>query len=116
MNSYLSFSKSIYFRVEISFKSLGSKMQKVGKVLHSRPRGLVVQLATMPRLGVEVMNKEGERIGKVLDIIGPVKGPYALVRPFQTAPSSLVDKNLYLEEKPHARKRKGKKVPSMRKY
>lgn len=91
-------------------------MQKLGKVLHSRPRGLVVQLETMPRLGAEAMNKGGERIGKVLDIFGPVRGPYALVRPFQTTPSSLIGKNLYLEEKPHAGKRKGKKVPSMRKY
>jgi len=57
---------------------------KIGYFLHRVPSGkLLVKLSTtnIPRLGSKVLNSKGEVIGFVCDIIGPVRSPFAVVKP-----------------------------------
>ncbi len=43
----------------------------IAKVLGSRP----------PRIGVRVYDSRGKLIGRVVDVIGPVRSPYIVIRP-----------------------------------
>lgn len=45
-------------------------------------------------IGKIILDKDGNRLGKVLDIIGNVKNPYALIKPF---PNSTPSEEVYLE-------------------
>ena len=57
-------------------------MQPLGKVVNITKRGHVVARgASQPRLGWRVLDQRGRDIGKVSDLIGPVREPYILVAP-----------------------------------
>ncbi len=56
-------------------------MSKVGKVLHTTPRGIIARLDAAPKLGEVLWRSNKRPIGRVLDIFGPVRRPYVLVRP-----------------------------------
>lgn len=45
-------------------------------------------------IGKIILDSNGNRLGKVLDIIGNIKDPYALVKPF---PNSTPSEEVYLE-------------------
>ncbi len=65
-------------------------MRRLGYFLHKTPSGrLVVKLSSPkpPRLGARVLNSRGEVVGVVVDVIGPVRSPYAVVKPSRPAPS-----------------------------
>ncbi|RLG78032.1 MAG: hypothetical protein DRO12_00520 [Thermoprotei archaeon] len=66
-------------------------MRKLGAVLHITPSNLVVVKCTNPKeippLGAHVMGADGEVIGRVVDIIGPISSPYIIVKPL--SPSKL---------------------------
>lgn len=89
-------------------------MKSVGEVLHVSKTGkLVVRLEDSkvpPRIGLYVYSEKGERVGMVVDIIGPVNSPYALVKPLnrETA-SGLVGSHLYIRiTKPRPKARRGR--------
>ncbi len=75
----------------------------LGKVLHSTKSGyIVVELRDpkrIPRLGVPVYTSDRRRIGVLLDIIGPVERPYAVVKPDKDEYIKAVEEgqNLYYE-------------------
>jgi rRNA processing protein Gar1 len=53
---------------------------QVGKILHQAKSGrLVVKLSLEVRPGAMVFDDGGRKLGKVVELIGPVKSPYASV-------------------------------------
>ncbi len=59
-------------------------MIKLGYYLHRVPSGrLIVKISgrSPPRLGSRVINSKGELLGMVIDVIGPVSSPYAVIKP-----------------------------------
>jgi rRNA processing protein Gar1 len=54
----------------------------LGKVVNITRRGQVVARgASQPRVGWRVLDMRGRDMGKVVDLIGPVREPYILVAP-----------------------------------
>lgn len=61
-------------------------MKRLGYFLHISPSGRIIvklSLPSPPKLGSKVFSSRGELIGVVVDIIGPVKAPYAVVKPIK---------------------------------
>jgi len=59
-------------------------VRRLGYFLHKAPSGKLIVKMTMrkvPRLGTRVVDSRGRFIGIVVDIIGPVRSPYAVVKP-----------------------------------
>ncbi len=56
-------------------------MQIRGKGLHTTSRGLVVRADQAPKMGQTALDSAGEYLGRVLDIFGPVKSPYVVIKP-----------------------------------
>ena len=55
-------------------------MLQVGILLHQAKSGrLIVKLIQETRVGAVVADEKGRRLGKVIELIGPVKSPYASV-------------------------------------
>ena len=55
-------------------------MLQVGILLHQAKSGrLIVKLIQETRVGSVVVDDKGRRLGKVIELIGPVKSPYASV-------------------------------------
>ncbi len=66
------------------FLEWASILIKIGYLLHRVPSGrLLIKLSTtnIPKLGSKVLNSKGEVIGFVCDVIGPVRSPFAVVKP-----------------------------------
>ncbi len=64
-------------------------MRRLGYFLHIARSGvMIVKLSIKhpPRIGTRVLGPDGRIIGKVVDIIGPVRGPYAVVKPVRRDP------------------------------
>jgi len=64
--------------------SNGERLKRLGYFLHTTSSGrLIVKLSSPkpPRLGSKVVNSRGEVIGVLVDIVGPVRSPYAVVKP-----------------------------------
>ncbi len=67
-------------------------MIRIGYFVHQVGSGeVVVRLTTskLPRIGSLVVNSGGKVIGRIIDIIGPVREPYAVIKP--TSELSLKD-------------------------
>ncbi len=59
-------------------------MRRLGHFLHIARSGVMIvklSIKRPPRIGTRVLGPDGRIIGKVVDIIGPVRGPYAVVKP-----------------------------------
>lgn len=59
-------------------------MRRLGYFLHKAPSGkLIIKITNhrVPRLGSKVVDSRGRLVGTVVDIIGSVKSPYAVVKP-----------------------------------
>lgn len=53
-------------------------MYQVGVLLHQAKSGrLVVRLSQEVRPGSFIFDEKGKKLGKVIELIGPVKAPYA---------------------------------------
>lgn len=62
-------------------------MIKLGYYLHKTPSGrLIVKISgkNPPRLGSKVLDSRGNLLGIVIDVIGPVSSPYAVIKPLTT--------------------------------
>ena len=76
-------------------------MRRLGKVLHlSRSRALIVKLdpPKSVRPGTKACDSKLKNVGIVMDILGPVSGPYASVRPTIAKPESLIGRTVYALE------------------
>ncbi|MEM0014780.1 MAG: Gar1/Naf1 family protein [Zestosphaera sp.] len=59
-------------------------MIKLGYYLHKVPSGrLIIKISgrNPPKLGSRVLDGKGNLLGIVVDVIGPVSSPYAVVKP-----------------------------------
>jgi RNA-binding protein len=60
-------------------------LRKLGVVLHKTPNGYIVvrmeERERLPPLNTPVYDRSARRVGVLLDIIGPVESPYAVVKP-----------------------------------
>ncbi len=82
-------------------------MNRIGRVLHISPSGkAVLKAEKIPRIGDIVLNGEGQVVGKVFDIIGPVKAPYVEVEINYSG--KIIGRMLYASSKQRKKKR-GKK-------
>lgn len=55
-------------------------MLQVGTILHQAKSGrLIVALTKETRPGATVVDDKGRKLGRVVELIGPVKSPYASV-------------------------------------
>ena len=59
-----------------------SLLFQIGSLLHQAKSGrLIVKLSQEVRPGALILDESGRRLGKVVELIGPVKSPYASVAP-----------------------------------
>jgi len=63
-----------------------SYLRKLGKVWNVSKSGFIVVQAdskNIPKLGLDVVNRKMNKVGYIYDIIGPVKTPFILVKPYE---------------------------------
>ncbi|WP_455363450.1 H/ACA ribonucleoprotein complex subunit GAR1 [[Eubacterium] cellulosolvens] len=73
-------------------------MRRLGKVLHlSKSRALIVKLdpPKFVRPGTKACDSKLKNVGIVTDVLGPVSGPYASVRPTIAKPESIIGRTVY---------------------
>jgi RNA-binding protein len=73
-------------------------MQPLGKVVNVTRRGQALVRGTgKPRLGARVTDGRGRDVGRVQDLIGPVREPYVIVAPHRGLdPKQVMGHELYL--------------------
>lgn len=54
-------------------------MDKIGTGFRMLGDKLIVRLSIVPDMNTKVYDEEGNEIGKIVDIIGPVKAPFGVV-------------------------------------
>jgi len=80
-------------------KRLGTTLHTVQKKLIVRGEPAQGSQTMLPGINSPVIDQKRARIGKVLEIFGPVKQPYFVVRPNRGVDASAqVGKKLYVEE------------------
>ena len=57
----------------------------VGKVVNVSAKGLLVKAPRMVPIGTTLVDVRNEPVGRVVDVLGPVKAPYLLLRPGKSA-------------------------------
>ena len=83
-------------------------MKRLGTALHVVQNKLIVQSeqvvgseTSIPRTKSWVVDQKRTRVGKVLDIFGPINRPYIIVRPNRDVDAAAhVGKKLYVDEAP----------------
>jgi len=94
-------------------------LRRLGTALHAVQNKLIVQgdqaagnEIDFPRANSWVVDQKRTRVGKVLDVFGPVNHPYIIVRPNRGVDAAAhVGKKLYVDEAP-GRDGKWKKLRS----
>ena len=75
----------------------------LGKGMHvSKGNGnLIIKLETETRIGQDVADKDGNPMGKIFDVFGPISAPYASIKVIEGYPMGKVSgKPVYLSERP----------------
>ena len=83
-------------------------MKRLGTALHAVQNKLIIQSkqivgseTDIPRTNSWVVDQKRTRVGKVLDIFGPINHPYIIVRPNRGVDAAAhVGKKLYIDEAP----------------
>jgi RNA-binding protein len=72
-------------------------MQRVGTVSRTAQGVAIVQLdGETPEIGTVVVDESLSRVGRIVDVFGPVDRPYAAISPAGgRSPASLVGSKLY---------------------
>lgn len=71
-------------------------MEKVGYVLRiSRSKRIIVRLEKEVREGDVLYDDRGRRAGKVIEVFGPVRAPYASLQPLTDRLRGLVGRKVY---------------------
>lgn len=86
------------------------KEQEVGEVMHlAKSSRLIVRLLGSSskeiHSGELLFDQNGRRVGKVIEIIGPVNSPYASVMPLTDRPNKVLGVKLFLG-KPGTKRKK----------
>ena len=75
----------------------------IGKGMHvSKGNGnLIITLETETRIGQHVADKDGNPMGKIFDVFGPINAPYASIQLIEGYPMGKASgKPVFLGEKP----------------
>jgi len=96
-------------------------LETLGRVLHMTRNGYIIvrleKAESLPPLNTPVYREGARRVGTLLDIIGPVTQPYAVVKPDRAGIEVKEGEELYYrrpEPKRRARRRRGPRPPARR--
>ncbi len=83
-------------------------MKKLGKVLHVTKSGHLIvasEVSEIPHQNLEVFDDKLKVVGKIYDIIGPVKSPFISIKinPDYRNPEKIVNKYVYIISLPTRR-------------
>lgn len=86
-------------------------MQEVGEIMHVAGSGrVIVQLSDKLAEGQVLCDDRGARVAKVIELIGPVKKPFASAMPLTNNIKRYVGKSVFATERPTAKsQRRGTK-------
>ncbi|WP_081623021.1 H/ACA ribonucleoprotein complex subunit GAR1 [Archaeoglobus sulfaticallidus] len=87
-------------------------LKEAGKVSHVTKRFVVVKANPnkLPKIGSQLVTRKLEIVGRVYDIIGPVKSPFLLIKPKKGLNlEKLADEMLFVKGEDNGRNRKGKR-------
>jgi RNA-binding protein len=74
-------------------------LQRLGKAMHiSDSKKLIVRAESLSRLGTTVVDNNLDKIGRVFDVLGPVKEPYISVKLNVRDPEKYIGQVLYTLE------------------
>lgn len=80
-------------------------MRRLGVVENIAHDGTVlVRSEFAPSRGTDVLDKRNRALGRVVKVFGPVREPFAAVRPSGAVSLSLIGAEVYISEGEHARK------------
>lgn len=83
-------------------------MKKIGPVEKISRRGEILVRGKKPhKIGFQVVNKEIKRIGKIIDVIGPVSRPFIVVHPKTAEVKAQIGQVVY--SVPHDPKKRSKR-------
>jgi RNA-binding protein len=74
-------------------------MRRIGEVARVAAGTIVVRSPddTYPAIGTEVIDERLDRIGRVVDVMGPTERPYLVVSPeSETPPAALLNEPVYV--------------------
>ncbi len=74
---------------------------RVGSILHisSSSGNLILRAERQFKIGENVSDSKGKRIGQVFDVFGPVEAPFISVKTRTKDPEKLIGKDLFLGKK-----------------
>lgn len=82
-------------------------MQEVGEILHLAGSGrVIVQLSEKVVEGQLLCDEKGTRIAKVMELIGPVRRPFASATPLTNNVKKYIGKNIFAVEYSPGKKEK----------
>ena len=68
----------------------------VGTVVNASEKGLLVKAPRMVPIGTPLVDVRNQPVGRVADVIGPVKAPYLVVKPGKgSKPQRLLSREVY---------------------
>ena len=82
-------------------------MQEVGEILHLAASGrVIIQLSDELSEGMILCDEKGTRVAKVMELIGPVKRPFASATPLTNNIKKYIGKAVFATETSPAKKEK----------
>lgn len=95
-------------------------MKIIGEIQNVSYNGLwLIRSETAPGIGSDVFNQQKQKVGRIINIIGPVSRPYLLVRPARSRDTQLqiIGEKLYImnEARSKNREKSGRKSKRNRK-
>jgi RNA-binding protein len=72
-------------------------MRRIGEVVRIAAGTVVARSPddTHPRIGTDVVDERLDRVGRVVDVMGPVERPYLVITPEGDAPVALLNEPVY---------------------
>jgi RNA-binding protein len=82
-------------------------LQEVGEIMHLAGSGrVIIQLSDVLSEGVILCDEKGTRVAKVMELIGPVKRPFASATPLTNNIKKYIGKAVFATETSPAKKEK----------
>ena len=82
-------------------------MQEVGEILHLAGSGrVIIQLSEKIDEGQILCDEKGTRVAKVMELIGPVRRPFASATPLTNNIKKYIGKNIFATENSPGKKEK----------
>lgn len=76
-------------------------MQEVGEIMHLAASGrVIIQLSDKLAEGQILCDEKGTKIAKVMELIGPIKKPFASATPLTNNIKKYIGKSVFVERSP----------------